>query len=60
MDAQLDERCQGDGIDAKRGEVDALEAQQVTQYVAPNAEHEPAPGKIRQLEARTRELHWRS
>ena len=42
VQAQLDQHRQGDGIDAKRGEVDTLEAQEVTQHVAPNAEHEPA------------------
>ena len=29
-------------FDAKRGEVDTLEAHEVTHHVAPNAEHEPA------------------
>ena len=41
VQAQLDQHRQGDGVDAQRGEVDALEAHEVTQHVAPDAEHEP-------------------
>jgi hypothetical protein len=42
VQALRDQHRQGDGVDAKRGEVDTLEAHEVTQHVAPDAEHEPA------------------